>query len=70
MADLGALGMPVWSASALVALAVAAAVVDMRCGRVPNWLTYPAIVIALGGHGLAGGLAGSDGRLGLYGALA
>jgi len=70
MPEVGPLGMPVWSAAALAALGVAAAVVDLRCGKVPNWLTYPAIVMALLGHALTGGLAGSDGRLGLTGALA
>ena len=51
-----------------------AAVVDLRCGKVPNWLTYPAILVGLVGHAVAGYAAGegffSGGeRMGLAGAL-
>jgi len=60
---------PVWSAAVLVVLMTAGAVVDLRLKRVPNWLTYPAIVIALVGHTLTGGLRGGDAGIGLLGAV-
>ena len=62
--------MPLWSAGAMAALVVAAAAVDLRSGKVPNWLTYPAILLGLAGHALAGGLRGEGGQLGLTGAAA
>lgn len=64
------LGMPVWSAAAALALAVAATVTDLLGGKVPNWLTYPAIVLAVGVHLLLGGWAGRGGNPGLAWSLA
>lgn len=57
---------------AYVVLAVAltiAAVTDVRSGKIYNWTTYPAVLIALVGHLLIGGLHGSNGALGLWGSL-
>ncbi len=70
MALPGAWPMPAWSAAALVAVVVLAAATDLRSGKVPNWLTYPAILLGLAGHALFGGLAGWEGRMGLAGAAA
>lgn len=70
LAETSPLGMPFWSSAALVALVVTAAVTDLRSRKVPNWLTYPAIVIGLAGHWLAGGLRGWPGEPGLTGAAA
>ena len=68
--DAAPLGMPIWSAAALGVLVVVAAAADLRAGKVPNYLTYPAILIGLAGHALAGGLRGGQGQMGLTGALA
>ena len=64
--------MPLWSAVALGAMLVAAAVTDLRSGKIPNYLTYPAILLGLVGHGLGGwltdppvGLGVSEAVLGL-----
>ncbi len=64
------LGLPTWCAAALVAMAVASAVVDLRKGLVPNWLTYSAVLVGLAGHALAGGVVGTDNDMGLAGSLA
>ena len=69
LADMTALGMPAWAAAAVGVLVVVAAVTDVRLTRVPNWLTYPAIVIALAGHALAGGWGGRGADPGLVAAL-
>ena len=69
LADMTALGMPAWAAVAVGVLAVAAAVTDVRLARVPNWLTYPAIIIALAGHALAGGWTGRGANPGLSAAV-
>ncbi len=37
---------------------VAAAAIDLRCRRIPNWLTFPAILAALTYHGVMGGTEG------------
>ena len=63
-----------WSSAVIVALVVTAAVVDLRCGKVPNWLTYPAILIGLLGHAVVGyasggGVWGGVEQMGLAGAL-
>lgn len=64
---------PFWSAAVLVALMVTAAVVDLRCRKVPNWLTYPAIVLGLAGHAAVGYASGGGfmggGQMGLGGAV-
>ncbi len=64
------LGMPVWSGAAIAALVVVAAIIDVRTDRVPNWLTYPAVLLGLAGHALLGGWSGLDGQPGLPWALA
>ena len=58
-----------WHVGALAIVLLVAAVTDLRSGKVYNWLTYPAIVIALAVHTLAGGLAGDDKAIGLAGSL-
>ncbi len=49
-------------------VALAAAVVDARTGRIPNWLTLPAMALALAWYayaqGLSGGLVWAVGLLG------
>ena len=72
--EINSLIVPLWSAAAMVVLMVTAAVVDLRCGKVPNWLTYPAIAIGLAGHAAGGYAAGSvfggnGDQMGLGGAL-
>jgi prepilin peptidase CpaA len=52
-------GISPWQVALILALVLAAAVVDLRCGKVPNWLTLPAIALALVGHALFGGLSGA-----------
>jgi len=67
---MGVSDMPVWALASLGVLVVSAAAVDVKLGKVPNWLTYPAIVIGVAGNWLTGGV-GLDGEgLGLLGALA
>ena len=69
--ELALTGTHLWVATVLLALVVTAAVADLWLKKVPNGLTYPAILIALVGHALAGGLRGDGGdRLGLLVALA
>jgi len=59
-----------WAYGVLVAVLVIAAVADVRTGKIPNWLTYPAIAAGLIGHTLVGGLQGDEEtRLGLMGSL-
>ncbi len=63
-----------WSSAVIAALVVTAAVVDLRHGKVPNWLTYPAILIGLLGHAVVGYASGgvfwgSTEQMGLAGAL-
>ncbi len=57
-----------WSVMVLVVVLIIAAVSDLRSGKVPNWLTYPAIVIGLAGHGIIGGIHGKSDAMGLVGA--
>lgn len=54
----------------LVVLLVVAAFTDLKCGRIYNAVTYPAVAIALIGHTLAGGLHGQGQWFGLVGSLA
>ncbi len=54
----------------LGAVLVAAAVLDVRTGKIPNALTYPAIVAGLMAHTLVGGLTGNEQSLGLAGSAA
>lgn len=59
-----------WALVPLGLMLIAAAVVDVWKGKIPNTLTYPAIVIGLVGHTLLGGVMGDDRALGLVGSLA
>jgi len=59
-----------WAYCALVVLAAAAAVTDLRRGKIYNALTYPAIALGMIGHTLVGGITGGEGSLGLAGSLA
>ena len=54
----------IWILSAL--FAVAAGITDLCARRIPNWLTYPAIPIAIALHAIADGWHGA--RLSLLGA--
>lgn len=63
-------GLPPWSAAALFVILIAAAVLDLKSGKIPNWLTYPAILIGLGLHALMGGIGPEPGRMGLVESLA
>jgi len=63
-------GMPAWSAGVLLALVVSAAVTDARLGKIPNWLTYPAILIGLAGNTWTGGIGLEAGQMGLAGSAA
>ncbi|HEX6803227.1 MAG TPA: A24 family peptidase [Terriglobales bacterium] len=54
----------IWIVSAIFALA--AGVTDLRWRRIPNWLTYPAIPIAITLHAIAGGWR--EAKLSLLGA--
>ena len=54
----------IWILSAVFALT--AGITDLRERRIPNWLTYPAIPVAVALHAMAGGWHGA--RLSLLGA--
>jgi prepilin peptidase CpaA len=41
----------------VIILAIAA-VTDLRSHRIPNWLTYPAVVLGIGLHAASGGIGG------------
>jgi prepilin peptidase CpaA len=49
-----------WVGAALVLLLAVAVVTDIRYGRIFNAVTYPAVVLGLIGHTVAGGWAGCD----------
>lgn len=59
-----------WALVPLGLMLTAAAVTDVWKGKIPNTLTYPAIVIGLVGHTLLGGMLGDGLSLGLVGSLA
>lgn len=70
MMSIANLGMPVWSAVAVLAVTIAAAVLDRKTGKIPNWLTYGAIAGGMVVHSLLGGLHGQEGAdMGLAGAM-
>src|SRR5436309_13402218 len=52
------LTVPSWSAAAVAVLTTTAAATDLRSRRIPNWLTFPARVLGLAAHGVAGGSSG------------
>lgn len=64
------LTIPLWSAAAIAVLIVPAAVADVRRRKVPNWLTYPAILAGLAGHFAAARIGQDAHGIGLTGALA
>jgi leader peptidase (prepilin peptidase)/N-methyltransferase len=57
----------IYATIAFMAVVATAAVIDLRVRRIPNWLTYPAILVAVAlaayqgmlGQALIGGLAGA-----------
>lgn len=59
-----------WWLIALAAVVLVAAWTDVRSGKIYNWLTYPAVLVGLGGHTFVGGWSGAGGDIGLSGALA
>jgi len=59
-----------WAPAILTVVLVAAAIADLRTGKVHNRLTYPAIAVGLIGHTLCGLLADNEVSMGLYGSLA
>jgi prepilin peptidase CpaA len=67
------LGPDAWAYVVLLVVLLIAAVTDVRTGKIYNWLTYPAMLVGLIGHAMAGGLIGSPGgvdapaRMGLMG---
>lgn len=69
MAAMVDLGIPTWSVAVALALGVGAAVIDLWIGKVPSWLTYPAVLAALVGHSIIGGWHGGPGQIGLSGSL-
>jgi len=59
-----------WAFVVLAVTLVAASYTDLRRGKILNIVTYPAVVLGLIGHTLAGGLSGGPySSLGLAGAL-
>ena len=61
-----------WPLGILAVTLVVASVTDVRNGKIPNWVTYPAVAIGLIGHTLVGGWAGQGDTgliFGLQGAL-
>ena len=63
-------GLMPWAAVVLAAVVLAAAWADLKYNRVPNWVTYPAILMGLAGHAAAGGIQGGAADFGLTGAAA
>ncbi|MCP4375888.1 MAG: prepilin peptidase [bacterium] len=58
-----------WAYGVLVVVLVAAAIDDVRTSKIHNWITYPAVLIALIGHCCFDGFDLHERRLGLDGAL-
>lgn len=56
-----------WAYCVLVVVLVAAAITDLRTGRILNIVTYPAIAAGLVGHTLGGGIFGDEKSIGLAG---
>ena len=59
-----------WAYYVLAVALVAASVTDIATGKIYNSITYPVVAAGLIGHTLTGGLGGTEGTLGLVGALA
>jgi prepilin peptidase CpaA len=64
------LGYDIWAFCVLGVVLLVAAVTDVRTGKIYNWLTYPAVLIGLIGHGLCGYLACGGWEGALYGSAA
>jgi len=58
-----------WAYAVLVAVLIAAAVDDVRTGKIHNWLTYPAAVIGIAGHCFLDGVDIHGRPLGVAGAV-
>jgi len=57
-----------WAYGLLAVVLLIGSYTDVRTGKIYNWLTYPAVLIGLAGHAMAGGLGGQDAfRIGLAG---
>ena len=64
-------GLHMWAYGVLAVVLLWAAIADVRTGKIPNMLTYTAIVTGIVGHTLAGGLwTHGPTELGLAGSLA
>ncbi len=59
-----------WPFAVLGVVVVVAAISDVRTGRVPNAVTYPAIAVGLLAHTLLGGMRGEGPGIGLYASAA
>ena len=60
-----------WCYYVLAAMLVTAAYTDVRYHKIPNWLTYPGVLVGLAGHTIGGGLTGQGPlELGLAGSAA
>jgi prepilin peptidase CpaA len=56
--------MPTWLLlSVALSVSAIAAFIDLRSGRIPNWLTLPAMLLGLFLHGVGHGAAGFGGSL-------
>ncbi|HOF19289.1 MAG TPA: hypothetical protein PK082_10300, partial [Phycisphaerae bacterium] len=55
----------VWQYPVLGVMLVAAAIADVRRGKIPNWLTYSGVAVGLIGNALVGGWGGDSDKLGL-----
>lgn len=65
-----ALGVNLWAYCALAVMLVAAAVADVRTGKVPNAVTYPGALLGLVGHTTVWLLTDAPEALGPLGSLA
>ena len=54
-----------WPLGILGVTLLIASVTDVRSGKIPNWVTYPAVVAGLIGHTLVGGWRGDPEAAGL-----
>ena len=51
-----------WPYAVVAVVLLAASFTDVRREKIPNWITYPGVLVGLVGHALSGGLMG-DGPL-------
>jgi prepilin peptidase CpaA len=64
------LELPEWALATLAALVVSAAAADLRLKKIPNWLTYPAILVGLAANTWAGWTSPAGWWSGLLGSVA